>query len=351
MRRLETCDQAIAEVPNTRLGLEPEGFLRRALAGLRRPGVWQVALALAAGFTLRIVWVSCFKEFDDDSEVYATIARNILVHHAYALDNPFHLTLIRMPGYPVFMAAVFSIFGMMNYDAVRWLQIFIDMGTCLLVAGYVREHVSRRAAIVALWIACLNPFTANYVAIPMTECLSIFFVALGIFAAGRLVRSINTGSRRRGDWLLLTVAALIGSIGMRPDGVLLAAAIVGGIWWYTRKSSPSEGLRSAFVCAILTMLPLVPWTLRNYRAYHVIEPLAPRSAMDPTEISLEGFNRWFTTWEVDFVSVGEIWWRGDSETIDIGLLPRRAFDSPEEYRADGAIVLGLQRSLYHHTGT
>lgn len=332
MRRLEARDQLLAEARDPKPGSKQEGFLHRALHGLGRPGAWQVMLALAAGLTLRIVWVRYFNDFDDDSEVYATIARNMLLHHAYALDNPFRLTLIRMPGYPLFMAAVFSIFGMMNYNAVLWAQAFIDMGTCLLVAGFVRDHVSRRAALVALWIACLCPFTANYAAIPMTECLAIFFVALGIFAAGRLVGAINTGSRRRWAWFALTVVALIGSIGMRPDGVLLAAAIVPGIWWYTRKSSSGEGLRTALICALLAVLPLAPWTLRNYRVFHVFQPLAPRSAMDPTEIPLEGFNRWFTTWEVDFVSVGEIWWRGDGEIIDIGLLPRRAFDSREECR-------------------
>lgn len=299
---------------------------------LHRKATWSLILALAAGLTLRILWVALFQEFDDDSFVYATIAKNLLVHHAYALDNPYHLTLIRLPGYPVFMAIVFSIFGMMNYDAVCWVQAFIDMGTCLLLAGFVRDHVSRRAALVTLWIACLCPFTINYAAIPMTECLAIFFVALGMFSGGRLVQSINARSGRHWVWCLLTAGALIGSVSMRPDGVLLAGAIVPGIWWYARKLNSRQGLRSAAFCALLAVLPLAPWTIRNYRVYHVFQPLAPRSAMDPTETSLEGFNLWFTTWEVDFVSVGEIWWRGDSEIIDIHLLPTRAFDSPEEYQ-------------------
>ncbi len=329
--------------PASSPGAGTRNLLRSAQSALRRRGTWSLILALAAGLTLRIIWVAYFQDFDDDSAIYATIAKNLMVNHAYALDSPYHLTLIRLPGYPIFMALVFSIFGMKNYDAVCWVQAFLDMCTCLLLAGFVRDHVSRRAALVTLWIACLCPFTANYAAIPLTECPEIFFVALGMFAAGRLIQSINAQSGapqpgRRWIWFWLTVAALIGAIGMRPDGVLLAAAIVAGIWWYTRKAAPNAGLRWSALCGLLALLPLVPWTIRNYRVYHVFQPLAPRSAMDPIEQPLEGFNLWFTTWEVDFVSVGEIWWRGDGETLDIRLIPSRAFDTPEEYRQTAQLI-------------
>ncbi len=331
-------DRPSKEAPVAQLRAWTQASLRRALPALRRKGVLSLILALAAGLALRITWVAFYKDFDGDSLEYATLAKNLLVHHAYALDNPYHLTLIRMPGYPAFMAVVFSIFGMNNYEAVCWVQAFIDMGTCLLLAGFVRDHVSRRAALITLWIACLCPFTANFAAIPLTECLSIFLVALGMFAAGRLVQAINAHAGRRRVWLLLTTAALVGAVSMRPDGTLLAAAIIPGIWWYTRKSNSKAGLRSALACGLLTILPLVPWTIRNYGVYHVFQPLAPRSAMDPTEISLDGFDRWTTTWEIDYVSLGEIWWRGDDQTLDIGLLPSRAFDSNEEYRQTAELI-------------
>lgn len=334
-------------------GAQDRTLLQGVRSAFREKWLWSVVCALTAGLAFRLAWVAFFQDFDGDSEVYATIAKNLLQNHAYALDNPFHLTLIRLPGYPVFMAVIFTVFGIKNYNAVCFVQAFLDMGTCLLVAGFVRDHVSRRAALVALWIACLCPFTANYTAVPLTECPAIFSVALGLFAAGRLIRSINTptsgkctsgkctsgtASRGRAAWLLLTVAALICAISLRPDGVLLWAAIVPGIWWYTRKDAPKAGLRSALLCGLLAVLPLVPWTIRNYRVYHVFQPLAPRTAMDPIESSLAGFDRWTTTWEIDYVSLGEIWWRGDSLPIDIKLLPSRAFDNEREYRETAKLI-------------
>lgn len=304
---------------------------------------WSFTLAVLAGAALRLFFILLYSDFDGDSEVYGTIAKNLLLHHAYALDGPFRPTLIRMPGYPAFMAVVFSFCSIKNYVAVRYAQAIVDMATCLLIAQFVRDYAGRRASLVALWIACLCPFTADYVATPLTETPEIFCVALAMLAAGRLVRTINgenvlAGLDRHSLWLCVTAAALIGAIAFRPDGALLAATIIPGIWWYTRKRAPRAGLRAAALIALLTVLPIIPWTIRNYRVFHVIQPLAPRSAMDPTEIPLDGFNLWTTTWEADFVSLGEIWWRGDDLPIDIQLLPARAFDSREEYRQTAALI-------------
>lgn len=306
--------------------------------GFSRAGLWSIALALAAGVALRLLFILVFPDLDGDSIVYATIAKNMLLHHAYALDDPFRSTLIRLPGYPIFMAAIFVFSGIKNYFAVRYAQAVLDMASCVLIALFVRDHAERRAGEFALWIACLCPFTANYVAIPLTETPEIFAIALGLFAAGRLIRTIKLGAGRKTLWLLTTAAALILAISFRPDGVLLAAVIVPGIWCYTRHRNENAGLRAASIVAVIALLPLIPWTIRNERVFHVFQPLAPRSAMDPNETPLEGFNLWTTTWEADYVSLGEIWWRGDDLAIDIHLLPNRAFDSPEEYRETAKLI-------------
>jgi 4-amino-4-deoxy-L-arabinose transferase-like glycosyltransferase len=325
---------------------EPRGKAARARTAARgvfqdrfsRAQLWSIALALAAGAALRLLFILVFPDLDGDSDVYATIAKNMLLHHAYALDDPFRSTLIRLPGYPVFIAVIFIFTGIKNYFAVRYAQAVLDMASCMLIALFVRDHAGRRAGLFALWIACLCPFTANYVAIPLTETPEIFAIALGMFSAGRLIDTINTGVGRKRVRLLITAAALILAIGFRPDGVLLAAVIVPGIWWYTRRGNEKAGLRAAAIVAVLAVLPLVPWTIRNERVFHVFQPLAPRSAMDPNETPLEGFNLWTTTWEADYVSLGEIWWRGDDLAIDIHLLPSRAFDSPEEYRETAKLI-------------
>jgi 4-amino-4-deoxy-L-arabinose transferase-like glycosyltransferase len=299
---------------------------------------WSIFFALLAGMSLRLFFVLVYPEYDGDTGVYGTIAKNILLDHAYALDKPFHLTLIRLPGYPLFLALIFKVFGMDCYGVVRLIQAAVDLASCLLIGGFVRDHASSRAAHWALWLAALCPFTANYTAVPLTETNSIFCVALGIFASGRLIAQIRSRGRFRWMWLALTSAALSGAILFRPDGVLLSAAVLPGIWWYTRRPSARASLPSALACALLAALPLVPWTIRNYRVFRVFQPLAPRYATDPGEDPLPGYVRWTKTWLAEYISSPEVYWRGDDIPIDVHLLPSRAFDSSEEYRQTEKLI-------------
>jgi hypothetical protein len=172
----------------------------------------------------------------------------------------------------------------------------------------------------------------------MTETNSIFCVALGLFSSGRLIRGIRAGGRLPWVYLVLTAVALSSAILFRPDGGLLSAAIVPSIWWYTRASAPRRSWRAAVLCALLVALPFVPWTIRNYRAFHVFQPLAPRYATDPGEDTLPGYNRWTKTWLIEYVSSPDVFWKGDDLPIDIHLLPSRAFDSPEEYRQTEQLI-------------
>jgi hypothetical protein len=90
---------------------------------------------------------------------------------------------------------------------------------------------------------------------------------------------------------------------------------------------------------VTSLAPLVPWTIRNWRTFHVFQPLAPRYANDPGEFVPYGFNHWVKTWLVDFVSVEEIYWPVSGKSLDFDLLPERAFDSHQEYDRTGDLFV------------
>jgi hypothetical protein len=293
---------------------------------------------------LRFIFVQFFPDFDGDSGVYGTIARNMLLHHAYALDGPFHLTLIRLPGYPIFLAIIFKLFGMDNYDPSRPIQLVVDMVSCLLIAGFIRDTVSARAAKAALWTAVLCPFTANFVAVPMTETLSIFCVALAMFASARLINRLRIGTGPLWMPLLLTACALSAATLLRPDGVLLSAAVLPFVWWYGRTNSGKAAMKWALTCGLIAAIPFVPWTIRNYVTFHVFQPLAPRYANDPTEVVPVGFIHWAKTWQAEYVSSPEIYWEGDDLAMNADFLPDRAFDSAEQRRATYELIADYNKT-------
>ena len=82
--------------------------------------------ALAAGLVLRVWMLKLLFEVNGDSLIYGGMAKNLLLHGRFALTLPsgeMYPTLIRLPGYPLFLAACFRLFGMENYFAAACVQI------------------------------------------------------------------------------------------------------------------------------------------------------------------------------------------------------------------------------------
>lgn len=297
-------------------------------------------LATLAALALRLIFFFWFSRVTNDSFVYGDIAKNWLQHGVYGLsapDGPVP-TYIRLPGYPMFLAAIFAIFGMEHYRAVQFLQVFIDIGTCFLIADIARRAVSDRAAKAAFLLAALCPFLANYASAALTETLEIFFTALALDLA---LNGLGDFSKSR-IWAACGLA-IAAAILLRPDGGLLLAAIGIYLLWIllqrVRAGSPALPVIGAgIILAVVSISPLVPWTLRNLRTIHRFQPLAPRYANEEAEVVPVGFNRWVKTWMADYASTEELYWAVPGAPLDAGKLPSRAFDSPEE-RSETEILL------------
>jgi 4-amino-4-deoxy-L-arabinose transferase-like glycosyltransferase len=293
-------------------------------------------IATLAGVTLRLVFIFRFPGVTTDSFVYGDIAKNWLQHGIYGLSgvNDISPTYIRLPGYPAFLAVVFAIFGMEHYRAALLLQMFVDMGTCFLIADLARRLISPHAARFAFLLAALCPFLANYVANALTETWEVFFTALALdFAMVGLETLRNESSSSwAGSGLAVGAATLL-----RPDGALLLFAIEAYLFvllvWRRRKMPASvlaHLLRSGLIVATVSLATLVPWTVRNLHTFHEFQPLAPRYANQENTFVPLGFNRWMRTWIVDYTSVEDIYWAVPGNTVDAEKLPSRAFDSPEQ---------------------
>jgi len=290
-------------------------------------------LASLAGLALRLLFLAAFPAITADSFIYGDIAKNWLTHGIYGVSDGAAVTptYIRLPGYPAFLAAVFSIFGMEHYRAVLVIQIFADLATCFLIADTARRLFSDRAAKTAFLVAALCPFFANYAAAALTETLEIFFTVVALNQAVRELSDWQTRRLLRWVWCGLSIAC---AILLRPDGGLLLAAIGGYLAVLTLLSfagkTPASSfyyLRAGLLVSVVALAPLIPWSLRNLHTLHRFEPLAPRYANAPDEFVPLGFNRWVRTWMVDYASVEEIYWAVPGSSLDASKLPTRAFDT------------------------
>jgi hypothetical protein len=294
------------------------------------PRHWWVGLiALAGGAALRLWFIHAYPEVQGDPLIYGGIAKNWMLHGIYGLSTSGTLrpTLIRLPGYPLFLIACFKLFGIEHYHAVMYALTAIDLATCLVVAATAGHLWNEKAGWWALWLGVVCPFTANYAATPLTETLELFTIALALYG---LVRFLEAPQWK---WAILQAFAWSYAALLRPDGALLAVALCPAIVWYGHKRwGTARMIKFAAAAGLLSVLPFIPWTIRNWRTFHVIQPLAPRYATDPGEDTNPGFNRWTKTVCVDLTCTWEIYWNANSDQIKLDTLPSRAFDSPEQYQ-------------------
>ena len=309
-------------------------------------------LPLAAGLALRLWALRICFEADYDALIYGGITKNLLLHGRYALNGAsgeLYPTIIRLPGYPLFLAVCFKLFGMENYYAPCLIQIGLDLVACLLLADFARRvahpQLKTGAAIATLWLAALCPFTASYAAMPLTEAPTIFCLALAMWAMARF--------RERPSWgsALIFTFAVTGAALLRPDGALAGVAFAPALVLGVRRTliQPRRLMRMAAACALIALAPFAIWTARNWKTFHVFQPLAPRLATEPDESPNLGWERWVKSWCLDYVSTFQIYWNVPGSVLDIDQLPSRAFDTPAQRAETEAIANDYNQNGYDLT--
>ncbi len=293
---------------------------------------------------LRLWFVHHDPGLTGDPLLYGAIARNLLQHGVYGFD-PGAPTLIRLPGYPLFLAACFRVFGVDRYYPVLFLQVFLDLLGCLLLARLAARlappALRARAASATLWLAAVCPFTACYTATPLTETLELFSITASLLAFARAlgVGEALADSRLRGGALAVSVAFWTYAALLRPDGALLGVVLLGALLVHGRRAGRLRRvLLPSGAAALCSLLAFLPWTFRNWHTFHVFEPLAPRYATDPGEPTNPGFQRWTKTVCADLVCTSEVYWAADDAPIPLDALPVRAFDSPAQLRETAALL-------------
>src|SRR5262249_19858214 len=151
------------------------------------------------------------------------------------------------------------------------------------------EKRRRASLIAALALAVACPFTAIYVATILAEILAIFFTVLFFVLAPFAFKA----SRLRNFLLFLIFTGLVAvaAVFMRPDCGLFAFAI--GLtlvltgWRHQPAGQTRTGLARLLISGCLFslgfVLILTPWTVRNWRLFHVFQPLAPTHGESPGE--------------------------------------------------------------------
>jgi hypothetical protein len=312
-------------------------------------------VALAAGLCLRLFFVLKYPANSGDTVLYEQIATNWLKHHVYAMDVAGAVTPVdlRMPGYPAFLAIVYSLAGRTGENARQWVmlaQIVADLLACLVIARLAEllacpgkgAPANKRVRSAALWLAVLCPFTANYTAVPLTEVFAGLWTGLGCCVLVLALRRVQQpdfflkGSHlplgKSVEYTALGAGLIVGMGTLfRPETPLLlvaAAMVFGGLFLRMQdlKRWVMVGLAMALGCGMV----LSPWALRNMVTLGEAQFLAPKESNLPGELVPYGFMAWEKTWLFRVRDCYLVPWKLNGEAIFVDDIPARAFDTPEE---------------------
>ena len=320
-------------------------------------------VALLTGASLRLLFVLKFPAASGDTVLYDQLAANWLKLGKLAMNIGGQATPVdvRMPGYPAFLAIVFAVSGRTGESArlpVMLAQVLVDLAACVVIAALAALLASlcgpraktKKVFVVALWLAALCPFTANYAAARLTEVWAVFltavaFVLFGVVAAraggdavslpaGWELAEINT-------WEFAALGGFVVGVGtlFRPETpLLLMTTLVALGFWMLRRGEVKRWVLTCSLMSVACALPLTPWTIRNAVSLHEFQPLAPKDAMLPIEVDPKGFLAWERTWLYRIRDCYLVAWKLNDDEIHMEDIPPWAFDTPVE-RARVAAVL------------
>jgi hypothetical protein len=320
-------------------------------------------VALLAGASFRLLFVLKFPAASGDTVLYDQLAANWLKLGELAMNIGGQATPVdvRMPGYPAFLAIVFAVSGRTGESArlpVMLAQVLVDLAACVVIAALAALLASlcgphaktKKVFVVALWLAALCPFTANYAAARLTEVWAVFLTAVAfvLFAVITARASGNAVSLPAGwevaekdTWKFAALGGFVVGMGtlFRPETpLLLMTTFVALGFWMLRRGEVKRWVLTCSLMGVACAVPLMPWTIRNAVSLHEFQPLAPKDATLPIELDPKGFLAWERTWLYRVRDCYLVAWKLNDEEIDMEDIPPWAFDTPEERERVAAVL-------------
>lgn len=242
----------------------------RAIGLLWNYGTLQV-LIFAAALLLRLRAVLYMPySFSDDALNYDRMARQFLDAGVlgYMSDKP---NAYITPGYPLFLSAVYRLFGYVQaspFTQVRIIQAVLGALTCVLTAGVAWKLISRRAAVIASLASAVYPTFIWATGLLLTEVLYTFLLM------GYLYMQLYAMEKRKGIISLLAGAVFAAAVMVRP--AIFPFLFLPFLLYYFRQRD-AEPLRLFAWAAAGALIVMMPWWIRNYISLGKIVILATQT--------------------------------------------------------------------------
>lgn len=218
-----------------------------------------LAAILVVGVVIRVLlgWVHPY--VFDDSRDYVELAQRLLGGGVYGVQTKAGWEIAsRMPGYPLFLAGIFALFG----DSLRMVGVVQG----LLGAGVIglTYALARRAAgtggsavgLIAAGLVAVDPLTVGFSAAVLSE------MPFTLFLLGALWACLRAREAKGWAWWVVLGVLWGGAVYLRASAMWLLVPLVLWTGWPRR-------LGWGVVAVGVAGLVLLPWFLRNGQGLRV----------------------------------------------------------------------------------
>jgi 4-amino-4-deoxy-L-arabinose transferase-like glycosyltransferase len=199
------------------------------------------------------------------------IARSVALGEGFSspLHGPTGPTAWMTPVYVYLVAAVFKVFGVYTLKSavvMLTLNSLFSALTCLTVFFIADKSFGRVIAIRAGWVWALFPYAINFAATRVWgDCLNALLFSLLFLVALHLEDMTSLRA-----WLGFGLLAGLATLACPP--VLLVALLLIAWVCYRNRRRGKPWSWSASLAALMILLVVSPWFVRNYRTFDRIIP-------------------------------------------------------------------------------
>ena len=263
-------------MPPTATSPQPSGI---AASRPRRVGFRMLVCALLVlALAVRIGYIAATPGYHvvHDAVDYDVHAHSIAAGHGYAHigSGPGGATAFRPPGYPYFLAGVYSLPGVDLANAAsraragRIANALVGTAIVALIGLLAAQLFDRRLALAAMALA------AVYIPLVLAGGALMSETLFAALLLGALVAAIHQrGSPHRLRWAI--VAGFLGGLMIltRANSLVLLAPLAVAVWG-GRPWRSWRNLAAPAVMVAVAALTVAPWTIRNAVVLHSFVPVS-----------------------------------------------------------------------------
>jgi 4-amino-4-deoxy-L-arabinose transferase-like glycosyltransferase len=215
-----------------------------------------LALVFAVALALRLVPVLLTMDMGialDDMFQYDALAESIRLQQGYTWYGGIP-TAFRAPLYPLFLAAIYTLFGH-QFVAARLAQAVVGAIVPLVVYVLGQRLFDRRVARASAWVVACFPMFLVYPLALTTETLFFLLVPLAVFC---LIKAVDTS--RRPYYLL---AGLLLGLCILTRSVIAGFVVLVLPWLWYYLPSKREAVKNWGLVLLPVAALTIPWSLRN----------------------------------------------------------------------------------------